>query len=147
MNNHGQNILYIILGLNSSPNYLFYSPMVLFFGYGITDYLKITYPQNKYITQIDMIRSNRGAIFQTKGILEIIYLVYNVVTIFMDTFSKVVRIFLLGQMLVMKYKINEEFKGSCRVVHAWIITKISGISILYVNYVKLTDMVYRYAAQ
>ena len=69
MNNHGQNIMYITFGISGSVNYLFYSPIVLFFGYGIAEYVNLNYPQNKYKNYVDMIRNNRGKIFETKGIL------------------------------------------------------------------------------
>ena len=69
MNNHGQNLMYITFGISGSINYLYYSPIVLFFGYGIAEYVKINYPQNKYINYVDMVRNNRGKIFETKGIL------------------------------------------------------------------------------
>ena len=35
MNNHGQNLLYICFGSVGYVNFLYYSPIVLFFGYGI----------------------------------------------------------------------------------------------------------------
>lgn len=45
-NNHGQNIFYITVGGMGSVNYLFYAPIVLFFGYGIVEYVNIKYPQH-----------------------------------------------------------------------------------------------------
>jgi len=60
MNNHGQNIMYITLGMAGQVNYLFYAPIALFFGYGVAEYVKINYPSNKYILQVDMIRNNRA---------------------------------------------------------------------------------------
>ena len=50
-------------------------------------------------------------------------------------------------MLIVKYKINPEFRYSCTVVNNWIIGKISGIDILYSNYVKLSQMIYNYASK
>ena len=69
MNNHGQNLLYISFGSTGQINYLFYAPIVLFFGYGIAEYIKINYPGTQYIGYIDLIRNNRTLIFKTKGIL------------------------------------------------------------------------------
>jgi len=34
-NNHGQNIVYIIFGSFGYINYLYYSPVIIFFAYGI----------------------------------------------------------------------------------------------------------------
>jgi hypothetical protein len=45
-NNHGQNIFYITVGSIGFVNYLFYAPIVLFFAYGIVEFIKIKYPQN-----------------------------------------------------------------------------------------------------
>ena len=147
MNNHGQNILYITLGMAGHVNYLYYAPITLFFGYGVVEYVKINYPNNKYILQVDLIRNNRAEIFKTKGILEIIFVVYLVVTIFLDFFNRIIKIFLLGQMLIMKYKINPEFRLSCTVVNKWIIDKIKGIDFIYSNYMLITNKIYSYASQ
>jgi preprotein translocase subunit Sss1 len=35
MNNHGQNILYVSFGAIGFTNYLYYSPIVLFFAFGV----------------------------------------------------------------------------------------------------------------
>ena len=93
-----------------------------------------------------MVRSNRAKIFETKGILEILFLVYTCVTIFFDLFSKAIKIFLMGQMLLMKYKISPEFRGSCQVVNGWILQKTTGIHFLSSNYMKLSQMIYGYAS-
>ena len=100
-----------------------------------------------YISYVAMVRSNRASIQETKGILEIIFLVYTCVTIFFDLFSKGIKIFLMGQMLLMKYKISPEFRGSCQVVNSWILTKTAGIAFLSSNYLKLSQMIYGYAAR
>ena len=63
MNNHGQNLMYVLFGISGNVNYLYYSPIALFFGYGIAEYIKMRQPQNKYINYIDMIRNNRQKIF------------------------------------------------------------------------------------
>ncbi len=47
-NNHGQNLLWVTLGGIGFVNYLFYSPIVLFFGYGIVEFIRIKYPQNGF---------------------------------------------------------------------------------------------------
>ena len=68
-------------------------------------------------------------------------------TIFFDFFNRIIKIFLIGQMLIMKYKINQEFRVSCAVVNRWVIEKIRGIDLLYSNYVLITNKIYSYAAQ
>ena len=76
-----------------------------------------------------------------------IFLIYTCVTIFFDLFSKLIKIFLLGQMLIMKYKVSAEFRGSCHVVDAWILTKTSGIDIIHTNYKKVSQIIYNYASK
>ena len=44
MNNHGQNILYIALGSLGFVNYLFYSPIVLFFCFNLMEFGMIRFP-------------------------------------------------------------------------------------------------------
>ena len=50
-------------------------------------------------------------------------------------------------MLIMKYKINPEFRLSCTVVNKWIIDKIKGIDFIYSNYMLITNKIYSYASQ
>jgi len=45
-NNHGQNIFYITVGSIGFVNYLYYAPIVLFFAYGIVEYIKIKFPNH-----------------------------------------------------------------------------------------------------
>ena len=106
MNNHGQNLLYLSFGMSGPVNYLYYAPIALFFLFGVAEYVNMRYPQTKYQKYVDMIRNNRAKIFETKGVLEVIFLIYTCVTIFFDLFSKLIKIFLLGQMLIMKYKVS-----------------------------------------
>ena len=63
MNNHGQNLLYISFGAVGYVNFLYYSPIVLFFGYGIVEYVKIKYPQNGFNGYVDLIRNSKFHIF------------------------------------------------------------------------------------
>jgi hypothetical protein len=147
MNNHGQNLMYITFGMAGRVNYLYYAPIALFFTYGVAEYVKIKYPQIQYINYVELVRNNKAKIFETKGILEIIYLVYVVATVFFDLFGGIVKIVLMGQMLLMKYKISPEFRGSCQAVNRWILEKTAGIELLRSNYLKLSGMVYGYAAR
>lgn len=63
MNNHGQNILYISFGATGYVNYLYYAPIVLFFGYGIVEYVNMKWPDNKYKSYVDMVRNNKYYVF------------------------------------------------------------------------------------
>jgi hypothetical protein len=63
MNNHGQNILYISFGATGHVNYLYYSPIVLFFGYGIVEYVNMKWRDSKYKRYVDMVRNNKYYVF------------------------------------------------------------------------------------
>ena len=44
MNPHGQNILYIGMGAIGYSNFLFYAPLILYFGYGLVELYNIKFP-------------------------------------------------------------------------------------------------------
>lgn len=62
-NNHGQNLLWITLGGLGFINYLFYSPIVLFFAFGIVEFMRIKFPQSGLNAYGDIFRNNKNAIF------------------------------------------------------------------------------------
>jgi hypothetical protein len=105
-NNHGQNILYIILGGIGYVNYLYYAPIVVFFAYGIVEFIKIKFPQNGLNVYGEIIRNNRQSVFETKAKLEILFLVFVLITLPLDFGGKILKLFLMGQFLLVKYKVN-----------------------------------------
>jgi len=66
-NNHGQNLLYISFGSMGFTNYLYYSPIVLFFAYNIVEFVKIKFPQLSFNYYGDLIRHNKFYIYEGKG--------------------------------------------------------------------------------
>lgn len=94
-----------------------------------------------------MVRANRGKVFETKGILEIIFFIYLVLTLFFNLMGKIIKVILIGQMLLMKYKLNAEFRVSCRSVNAWILAKTSKIELLHSNYLKVSGLIFNYASK
>ena len=129
-NNHGQNILYIALGGIGYVNYLYYAPIALFFAYGIVEFVKIKYPQNGLNVYGDMIRNSKYAVFEAKAKLEIAFFVFLLVTLPFDLGGRLVKLFLIGQFLLVKYKVNPEFRGNCTTINVWIEQKVSGIQFL-----------------
>jgi hypothetical protein len=67
LNNHGQNIFYIIFGAMGFTNYLYYAPIALFFAYGIVEFIKLKYPNNAYHSTIDLIRNNKFYVMEGKA--------------------------------------------------------------------------------
>jgi hypothetical protein len=119
-NNHGQNILYILFVGVGFTNYLYYSPIVLFFAYGIIEFLKIKFPANSLNVYGDQIRNNKAAIFQTKSILEVLFFGFIIITLPMDLFGRLIKAFMMAQFFNMKYKVNPEFRSNCTVINYWI---------------------------
>jgi hypothetical protein len=144
-NNHGQNILYLMFGGVGYTNYLFFSPIALFFAYGIFEFVKIKFPANSLNVYGDKVRNSKAAIFQAKSILEVLFFAFIVITIPMDLFGRLIKAFMLAQFFNMKYKVNPEFRSNCTVINQWIIGKIGTIEFLSTSYTKLSTWIYNYA--
>ena len=71
MNPHGQNILYIGMGAIGYSNFLFYAPLVLYFGYGLIELYNMKFPNEKANPKlkpyIDSIRNNKFYIMEGKS--------------------------------------------------------------------------------
>lgn len=48
LNNHGQNLMYIGIGAMGYVNFLYYAPLILFFAFGVAEYVNQKYPVTKY---------------------------------------------------------------------------------------------------
>jgi H+/Cl- antiporter ClcA len=63
MNNHGQNVLYLGMGSFGVSNLLFYSPIMLYFFYGLAEFYNLKFPVGsgnpKIRSFIDQIRTHR----------------------------------------------------------------------------------------
>ena len=44
-NNHGQNVLYIGMGAMGYSNFLFLSPLILYFAYGLLEFYNQKFPK------------------------------------------------------------------------------------------------------
>jgi len=119
-NNHGQNLLYVSLGSIGFVNYLYYAPIVIFFGYGIIEFIKINFPAHGFNYYGDLIRNNKFYVYEARGRIEIFVFLYMLVTLPLDFMGRVIKVFLMGQYLFVKYRINTEFKYSCGNIHQWI---------------------------
>jgi len=53
----------------------------------------------------------------------------------------------MGQFLLVKYKVNPEFRGNCRNINLWIGQKISGFPAIADAYHKLIGFIYNYASR
>jgi hypothetical protein len=48
LNNHGQNLMYIGVGAMGYTNFLYYAPLILFFLFGIAEFLNQKYPNARF---------------------------------------------------------------------------------------------------
>jgi hypothetical protein len=48
------------------------------------------------------------------------FVVYLIVTLPFDFLGRVVKVFLMGQLLMLKYKMNNEFRLACGSINSWI---------------------------
>jgi hypothetical protein len=69
------------------------------------------------------------------------------VTLPLDFMGRIIKLFLIGQLLLVKYKINQEFRYSCTAVHSWVNQKTSGISVINSVYNKIIGYIYDFATK
>jgi hypothetical protein len=145
MNNHGQNLLYITFGSLGFVNYLYYAPIALFFFYGIAEYINMKHPTASISQYTGIIRNHRFYIMEGRCRIEMVFLAYLVITLPLDFMNRLIKVFMIGQYLLIKYRINNEFRYASSSVNAWIEAKISGIGFLLNGYKKLAGIVHDYA--
>lgn len=54
---------------------------------------------------------------------------------------------MMGQFLLVKYKVNPEFRRNCTGINWWVQQKLSNFPALMAPYQKVTGMVYNYASK
>ena len=147
VNNHGQNLLYIASGMIGFVNYLYYAPMVVFFLYGIAEFVKIKYPQSGMAAYADLARNNKGAVLECKGYLELIFVGYLLLTLPLDFMGRAVKAFITAQVLVIKYSLNPEFRQNCASFYGLVDQKLTSFPILQGPFRRAACWIYSYASQ
>lgn len=150
MNNHGQNILYLGMGSVGVANFLFYSPIMLYFFYGLAEFYNLKFPgatgNAKIHGYVDQIRNNRWYFMETKSRLEILCFVYLLITIPID-FGRILKCLLIGQYNMLRYRVTAETKHAATNINNMVKNKISGISFLLNIWNKITDFIFKIANQ
>lgn len=63
LNNHGQNVIYLGMGLAGQPNFLFFAPLILYFVYALAEFYNLMYTAGtgsaKIRGYVDQIRAHR----------------------------------------------------------------------------------------
>lgn len=148
MNNHGQNLLYISIGSLGFINYLYYAPIALFFAYNIVEFVKIKFPSHSFNASYgDIIRYNKFYVYEGKCKIELAFLAYCIVTLPFDLMGRLIKIFIMAQFLLVKYRLNNEFRYACTSVNALIEDKTKFIGFLHNGYKKVAGLVYEYATR
>ncbi len=145
LNNHGQNLLYISFGALGFVNYLYYSPIALFFFYGIVEFLNLKYPQLAINHYGSIIRSNRFYVMEGRCKLEIAFFVYLLLSLPFDLMGRLIKLFMIGQYLLIKYRISNEFRFASTSVNSWVDGKLAAVGFLQNAYRKVVGYVYDYA--
>jgi hypothetical protein len=111
LNNHGQNLMYIGLGAMGTVNFLFYAPLVLFFAFTLVEYVnqkfKVTKFSDKYMPYVDIIRNQKYYVMEGKCKIEIFYFFFLLCLMPLDFFNKLLKVVLMGQYLLMKFRISQ----------------------------------------
>lgn len=151
LNNHGQNLMYIGIGAMGYTNFLYYSPLILFFVYGLAEYVNQKFPNTKfspkYMPFVNMMRNQKFYIMEGKAKLEIICFIFLVCSVPLDFFNRMLKVFIMGQYMFMKYRIAQEFRYACSEVHKWIDSKTKAIGFINNLYNKGVNMAYNFATQ
>lgn len=63
--------MYIGMGAMGEVNFLFYSPLIVFFGFGIVEFINQKYANTslsqKYMPLVNMIRNNKYYVMEGRG--------------------------------------------------------------------------------
>lgn len=109
--------------------------------------MKIKFPQNGFNYYGDLVRYNKFYIYEGKGRIEIFVFLYMLVSLPLDFMGRIIKVFLMGQYLLIKYRINAEFKYSCANINQWILQKTYPIGFINKAYQTLSGWIYSYATK
>ncbi len=149
LNNHGQNLMYLGAGVMGEVNLLYYSPLILFFVFGFAEYLNQKYPNTKYSAKympyVNILRNQKFYVMEGKAKLEVVYFLFLICTLPLGVMTRLMKIFIIGQYLLMKFRISNEFRYGCSEIHKFVDSKTKSIGFLNNVYNKGIDYVYKFA--
>ena len=141
--------MYIGMGSMGHVNFLFYAPLILFFAFGIIEFINQKYSNTtlapKYMPFVNMIRHNKYYVMEGRGKLEITYFVFLILSLPLDFLNRMLKVVLMGQYLLLKFRISNQFRYSCSEVHKFFDTKTKSIGFINSLYNKLIDLIYKFA--
>jgi hypothetical protein len=141
--------MYIGVGAMGFTNFLYYAPLMLFFVFGIAEFLNQKYPNTafsqKYMPYVNMIRNQKFYIMEGKAKLEIVCFIFLICSLPLDFFNRLLKVFIMGQYMLMKFRISNEFRYGCSEVHKLIDSKTKAVGFVNSLYNKGIDFVYKIA--
>lgn len=143
--------MYIGLGAMGTVNLLYYAPLILFFVYGFSEFLNQKYPtgrfSEKYMPYVNLMRNQKFYVMEGKAKLEIVYFIFLIFSLPLDFLNKIMKVFIMGQYILMKYRISNEFRYGCSAIHQFIDSKTKSIGFINNLYNKGVDYAYKVATQ
>ena len=109
--------------------------------------MKIKFPGSSINAYGDVIRYNKFYVYEGKCKIELAFLAYCVVTLPLDFMGRLIKIFIMGQFLLVKYRLNTEFRYACSAVNTTIEGYTSKVGFIHSGYQKAVGFVYNYATR
>ena len=82
-----------------------------------------------------------------KAKLEVVYFIFLICSLPLDFLNKIMKVFIMGQYILMKYRISNKFRFGCSAIHQWIDAKTKSIGFINNFYNKGIDYAYKIATQ
>lgn len=70
---------------------------------------------------------------------------YCILTLPFDFMGRAIKVFVMAQFLMVKYKVNKEFQFACRTINQWINEKTASIGFVNSGYNKVAGWLHTYA--
>lgn len=94
---------------------------------------------------INLVRNQKFYVMEGKAKLEIVYFIFLICTLPFGFMQRLMKVFILGQYLLMKFRISNEFRYGCSDIHRFIDSKTKSIGIVNSLYNKGIYYVYNFA--
>lgn len=94
---------------------------------------------------INMARNQKFYIMEGKAKLEIVCFIFLICSLPLDFFNRMLKVFIMGQYMLMKFRISQEFRFGCSEVHKFVDSKTKSIGFINSLYNKGVDFAYNFA--
>lgn len=94
---------------------------------------------------VNIVRNQKFYVMEGKAKLEICYFIFLILTLPFGFMQRLMKVFILGQYLLMKFRISNEFRFGCSEIHKFVDTKTKSIGFVNSLYNKAIDYVHKFA--